>query len=86
MAKYSILSTYTPFQFTEMLHKQDLAQSWASSVQDRNQESWAMFCALVQGRTPSPDLKQKERDKRTAQNTAFEKPASFVMIKESITD
>lgn len=46
------------------------------------------FCALkrTQGRTPSPDLKQKERDKRTAQDTAFEKPASFVMIKESITD
>lgn len=46
------------------------------------------FCALkcTQGRTPSPDLKQKERDKRTAQGTAFEKPVSFVMIKEGIMD
>lgn len=50
-------------------------------------EAWSpgsMSCAIKHSQGTTSALQQKERDKRTAQDTAFEKSASFVMIKESI--
>lgn len=88
-AKPSHLHTYSPFQLTKTFHTPESVQK--ASIQCWRQKPGVLappFCAVkhIQGRTSSPALQRKERDKRSTQDAAIEKPDSFVMIKESIKD